>query len=93
MICPHCGGPSRWQTPRYPDAVCEACRARLTDASGRPVDAYNATMMGTGLLIQHRDDESRCVSGSERGTVMIDGRPYRAVEGRFGGVVVRPLPE
>lgn len=91
-VCPHCGGPSPRQTPRYFDAICEGCEDRLVDARGRPVQTYNETLMGTGLVVVHRDDGSRCESSSRDGAVFIDGRPYRAAEARFGGVVTRPLP-
>lgn len=90
FVCPHCGGPSPRQTPRYFDAVCDPCVERMTDADGRAVRAYNATLLGTGLLVLHRDDESECASATATGDVLIDGRPYVAWEGRFGGVVVQP---
>lgn len=91
MVCPSCGGSSPRQTVRYFDAVCEPCEDRMTDAHGRAVDVYNESLLGTGLVIAHRDDGSRCESGSRNGDVLIDGRPYRAAEARFGGVVVRPV--
>lgn len=90
-LCPHCGGPSPRQTPRYFDAICGQCEDRLTDAGGRPVGAYNETLLGTGLVVMHVDDGSRCESSSREGDVFVDGRPYRAAESRFGGVVTRPL--
>lgn len=92
-ICPHCGGPSPRQTPRYVDAICDSCQDRLVDVHGRPVAAYNESLLGTGLVVLHKDDEARCESSSADGRVFIDGRPYRGAEARFGGVVVRPLPE
>jgi hypothetical protein len=90
--CPHCGGPSPRQTPRYPDAICAACTRALVDVHGRPVAAYNESLLGTGLVVLHKDDGSRCESSSTDGQVLIDGLRYRAVEARFGGVVTRPLP-
>lgn len=90
-VCPHCEGPSPHQTPRYFDAICRGCADKLVDIHGRPVGAYNETLLGTGLVVIHTDDNSRCESSSVSGDVYIDGRPYRAAEGRFGGVVTRPL--
>lgn len=88
--CPNCCGPSPRQTPRYSDALCEPCESQLSDAHGRAVAAYNEDLLGTGLVVLHRDDGSRCESGSAEGYVFIKGRRYRASEARFGGVVVRP---
>lgn len=90
-VCPHCGGSSPHQTPRYRRALCVSCMGRLTDARGRAVGAYNESFMGTGFVVLHADDQSRCASATAEGRVFIDGRPYSAAEARFGGVVVQPL--
>ena len=90
VICPYCGVPSPHQTPRYPQAVCAPCTGRLTDAGGRSVEGYNLSHTG-GFVALHKDDGSRCESSTADGWVLIDGRPYRAGEARFGGVVVQPL--
>jgi len=54
------------------------------------VEGYNLSHTG-GFVALHKDDGSRCESSAADGWVLIDGRPYRAGEARFGGVVVQPL--
>lgn len=88
--CPHCGGPSEYQTPRYPRALCHACCLRAACPEGRPVAMGNAGLSG-GFVAHHRDDGSACASlGESGGVVLVDGARFRASEAHMGGVVVVP---
>ena len=89
-ICPHCGGPSEYQSMRYPRALCHACDLRATDLAGRPVLLSNESMSG-GFIALHSDDESRCEQVTGDGRVLIDGVEFRAGEAHMGGCVVQPL--
>lgn len=88
-ICPHCGGPSAYQSARYPRALCHACDLRVTDLAGRPVTLGNESV-GGGFVADHRDDGSRCAQVTGDGRVLVDGVPYRAGEAHMGGCVVQP---
>jgi hypothetical protein len=89
-ICPHCGGPSEYQNPRYPRALCHACGMRATDLTGRLVSLANESMSG-GFLAFHRDDDSRCEQVTRDGRVLVGGVEYRAGEAHMGGCVVQPV--
>ena len=87
--CPHCGGPSEYQSARYPRALCRACCLRTTDLAGRRVSLGNESLSG-GFVAFHGDDESRCEQVTGDGRVLIDGVEYRAGEAHMGGCVVQP---
>jgi len=89
--CPRCRRPAQ-QTPRYPQALCEACARAATDLAGRPVALLNEGMSG-GFLAQHGDDGSRCEQVTRDGRVLIGGMEFRAEEARFGGTVVQPAAD
>ena len=89
-ICPHCGGPSEYQSARYPKALCHACDSRATDLAGRPIGMGNESMSG-GFIAWHRDDESPCEQVTSTGRVLIDGTEYLATEAHMGGCVIRPI--
>ena len=90
-VCPHCGGTSEYQSPRYPRALCEACMQRVTDLAGRPVTMGNVAFSG-GFVAHHRDDGSVCEQlGELGGPVLVDGVRYTAGEAHMGGVVVQPI--
>jgi hypothetical protein len=89
-VCPHCGRPSEYQSPRYPAALCHACCSRTTDLRGRPVGLANASLSG-GFVAFHRDDETRCEQVTDDGRVLIDGVEFRAGEAHLGGCVVQPV--
>lgn len=82
--CPICNQP-RSYSERYPDALCEACVARATDADGRLLVFGNAGFFG-GFIAQYAD--TREVYDSHACTV--DGVRCWADEARFGGIVVQP---
>jgi hypothetical protein len=88
-LCPHCGGESEYQSPRYPQALCRACCLRATDLAGRPVALANESASG-GFVAFHRDDESRCDQVTGDGRVLVDGVEHRAGEAHMGGCVVLP---
>jgi hypothetical protein len=88
-ICPHCDGPSEYQNPRYPQALCHACDERVTDLTGRPLRLGNESASG-GFVALHRDDDSRCEQAIADGRVLVDGVEFRAGEAHMGGCVVQP---
>jgi hypothetical protein len=85
--CPICGAP-RPHSPRYPDHVCEDCVERACDETGRGIRFFNPSLTG-GFGAQYRD------TGEPRESHLcsIDGVRCRADEARFGGVVVRQMPD
>ena len=89
-ICPHCGGPSEYQSVRYPRALCHTCDARATDRARRPVRLDNESVSG-GFVAVHRDDGSPCDQVVADGRVLVDGVEYHAGEAHMGGCVVQPL--
>lgn len=82
--CAHCGKPVPL-TPRYPRTICDACRALLTDAAGRPVEFFNEDAFGgligfyAGTNQQEPYPALECYIGTAQ---------FHAQEGRFGGVVI-----
>jgi hypothetical protein len=87
--CPHCGGPSEYQSARHPRALCHDCSARTTDLRGLRVSLANESLSG-GFIAFHRDDDSRCDQVTADGRVLVDGIEYRAGEAHMGGCVVQP---
>lgn len=88
-VCPHCGGPAEYQSARYPQALCAACCARVTDLAGRGVTLGNEGFSG-GFVAHHRDDGTPCAQVTADGRVLIDGSAHRAGEAHMGGCVVQP---
>jgi len=86
--CPH-DGTSTAQPERYPQALCSGCVDRATDLAGRAVAMHNTSLYG-GFAARHVDDGSPCEQVTADGAVLVDGRPYRGAEARYGGVVVEP---
>lgn len=86
QVCPLCGTRGR-PVERYPDHVCDWCAAWATDAAGRPVDLFNASFAG-GYTARYADGTTASPEVLA-GEVRVDGRPLRAAEARFGGVVVQ----
>jgi hypothetical protein len=92
--CPICGRPTPHRD-RYPTAVCADCAARITDADGRAVVAFNEGF-GGGLIVFYADSPTGAqseIAGDVLDTrrCFVDGIECSIVEGRFGGVVVQTL--
>jgi hypothetical protein len=90
-LCPHCGEPTAYQNPRYPDALCKTCCRKATDLQGRPVALNNESFSG-GFVADHVDDGSPCEQVTRDGRVLIDGTTFLAHEAHMGGIVIQPLP-
>lgn len=86
VACPICGQEMPFN-PRYPRAVCRACAERTTDAAGRRVGFYDASPTG-GILGFYEDTPQPQTERYNRWDCRIDGVACRALEGRFGGVVI-----
>lgn len=86
QVCPLCGTREPWSA-RYAGHVCAWCARWATDAAGRPVRLFNASLTG-GFTAQYPDGTTASAEVLA-GTVWVDGRPLRAGEARFGGTVVQ----
>lgn len=80
--CPICEKPLE-SVARYPRYVCDACCGRVVSADGRPLEFFNLALSG-GYGARYADDGA--VYDSHE--CFIDGRPCRADEARFGGIVI-----
>lgn len=87
--CPLCGRPAPHQD-RYPRAVCDGCRDRATDSTGRPVVGRNTTLSG-GFEARFVPGGDVCDEVTRTGRCLVDGHPCAIGEARFGGVVVEAL--
>lgn len=90
--CPRCGRPAVL-TERYPRAVCDHCRERVTDSAGRRVTGFN-TSMGGGRIAYYTDTldqpvSEECVEVSRTGRCLVDGHAAVMEEARFGGIVIQ----
>lgn len=90
QACPVCGV---YGIPfgRYPNFVCRWCEAWVTDEAGRPVWLSNTSF--SGGFDAHYADGKPASELARSGQVFISGRPFRAGEARFGGVVVEAVAE
>lgn len=94
--CPLCGRPTGHQD-RYPRSVCADCFARIADAAGRRIVAFNEGISG-GLIVFYADSPTGAqseIAGDvlESGRCWIDGIECTIGEARFGGVVVQRLSD
>ena len=80
--CPICSVELR-PNSRYPRYVCQECKSKATDESGRALGFGNIDMSG-GFVAKYRDTNEMYDSH----TCYIDGIECFANEARFGGVVV-----
>ena len=80
--CPVCGKALE-AISRYPRYVCGDCAARATSADGRLLEFFNLGLSG-GYGASFADDKSSYDSHD----CFIDGKPCRADEARFGGIVI-----
>ncbi|MBZ5735148.1 hypothetical protein K8Z61_11645 [Nocardioides sp. TRM66260-LWL] len=93
--CPVCGAVQDLGSPRYRGRVCGDCESRAVEpGTGRRVAGFN-TGFGGGFVAHYVDDVGRstgeiCAEVTDGHRVLIDGRPFRIDEARFGGVVVMP---
>lgn len=90
QTCPVCGVYGK-HIERYPDFVCSWCAAWVTDEDGRPVWLSNTSF--SGGFDAHYADGKPASDLARSGKVFIAGRPFRASEARFGGVVVEAVAE
>ncbi|MEM6686543.1 MAG: hypothetical protein AAF617_12240 [Bacteroidota bacterium] len=90
QYCGHCKQPVRYN-PRYPKYICGDCSSKvITDENGYELSFYNIGMSG-GLRVIFKKDEKvikEDTSLSEQ-RCFIDGKPFIATEGRFGGIVIQ----
>ncbi|MFE3444527.1 hypothetical protein ACFXNW_15980 [Nocardia sp. NPDC059180] len=99
--CPRCERPAIY-LDSYPRAVCDHCRGRTTDRTGRPVTGFNTHLSG-GMIAYYTDMIERsdgsaspheeCVEVTRTGACLIDGHPATMQEARFGGIVVQTAPD
>ena len=81
----------RWE--RYPNALCPKCIVLATDEHGRRLRFFNETLLGTGFVAEvDVDGEWRRVDTPDDSMAcLVRGKPCRAREHRFGGVVVEAM--
>lgn len=73
---------------RYPWYICALCRERITDAEGRRLEFANTSVSGGFAWRVAGETEFR----EARGYLgLLDGRPVRVGEARFGGIVAEPV--
>ncbi|WP_063128129.1 hypothetical protein [Nocardia fusca] len=95
--CPRCARPAIFQE-RYPRAVCDHCRSRTTDHTGRRVTGFNTHLSG-GMIAYYTDTlgdsdgsdshKEACVEVTRTGVCFVDGQPATMQEAHFGGIVVQ----
>ena len=85
--CPICGEPAR-TSPRHPRRLCPACVMEAADAGGRWLRFGNTHLSG-GIEARYADDGS-LHAGLD---CLVRGVRCRAVEGKFGGVVLQPMAD
>jgi hypothetical protein len=73
---------------RYPWYICALCRERITDAEGVPLEFANTSISG-GFAWRRAGDETFHEARGYLG--LLDGRPVRVSEARFGGIVAEPM--
>jgi hypothetical protein len=84
--CSNCGAEEFFIT-RYPHQICEECIKKLTDKNGRPVEFVNTTMLGSGCQGYYTDVTPNKKYSSS--SCYINGVEFYAVEGKFGGIMIR----
>jgi hypothetical protein len=85
--CPACGTPLPAMT-RYPWYICALCRERITDADGRRLEFANTSVSG-GFAWRRAGEREYHEARGYLG--LLDGRPVRVSEARFGGIVAEPV--
>jgi hypothetical protein len=73
---------------RYPWYICALCRQRITDAEGHWLEFANTSVSGGFAWRRVGEPAFR----EARGYLgLLDGRPVRVSEARFGGIVAEPV--
>jgi hypothetical protein len=89
QFCPECKA-EVFYFPRYPNYLCSACTALLTDKKGKKVAFYNEGMYG-GCIGFYLDNEGNTSNKYEKDSAFIGEKEFYAQEGRFGGIVIQPV--
>lgn len=87
--CPGCGV-RRQAFLRYPWHFCPACVARATDGAGQTLEFSNESVSG-GFMFRRAGEVDWTPCGSV--IAIIQGRPVKVHEARFGGIVAEPLTQ
>ena len=89
--CPLCGQPAM-HLGRYPRAVCDSCRQRTVDSTGRTVTGYNTHMSGgfeARYVAPDGSTDEVCDEVTRTGRCWVGDHECSIGEARFGGVVVQ----
>ncbi|MGP1357752.1 hypothetical protein [Roseicyclus sp.] len=73
---------------RYPWYICALCRERITDAEGHRLEFANTHVSG-GFAWRRAGEAAFREARGYLG--LLDGRPVRVGEARFGGIVAEPV--
>ena len=75
-------------SPRYPNYACNSCQVEAVDQDGNRIDFFNRDAFGGFLSVTTVNDEK--IEG-ENHICYIKNIKCCADEGRFGGIVIRPV--
>jgi len=89
-FCPACGA-TRKAFLRYPWHLCNDCRKRAVDGAGRALEFANESLSG-GFMFRYAGEDDDGWRPCLAVIALVDARPVRIAEARFGGIVAEPVP-